>query len=466
MIDVDAVLRDIPHFETFCSVDKLHDLVGRLREDPRFDVRVVGKSVNGVPIHHIRFGKGKVKALFVAFPHPMEPIGGMTVFSLMTLLSQGHRALVDADVEWNIVPCIDPDGAILNEPWSQNFSFERYLQNYYLQSARDQADMSFPISHKKLVVNQPSQEARVLKSVIDACLPDFYTTLHNTRVGGAFYLLSRDIDRKYHQQLYRLLEQQRFPLQTRPPWKEVGARYGDGIGEVLFTKKIYDYLEQTTPSPESYELIRYGGESWDYMAEIRPEALTFVPEMGCLRHPCDESETDTGINLRWFKLRIDADSKYLATVLLEEWEAVKDDLDVNSPFYRAILGGTVLPAKEEIANGGWPMSRYPTRDILFNPKYDKLMTEGDMVNVCVVDSGLYFVQWSYQFLRLLKTARQTPRVQQAIARSEQAFNQVRAEIARYIDMDGFAIVERDTLARVQLGSGLIALNSVLETRRP
>lgn len=464
MIDVGAVLRDIPHFEKFCSVSQLHGLVGHLREDPRFEVRVAGSSVNGVPIHHVRFGKGKVKALFVAFPHPMEPIGGMTVFSLLTLLSRGHPALVNADLEWNIVPCIDPDGAILNEPWSQNFSFESYLQNYYLQSARDQADMSFPISYKKLVVNQPSPEAQVLKSVIDVCLPDFYTTLHNTRVGGAFYLLSHDIEHKYHRQLYRLLEQERFPLQTRPPWKEVGARYGDGIGEVLFTRKIYDYLEQTTPSPEKYELIRYGGESWDYLAEIKPEALTFVAEMGCLRHPSDESEKDTGIDLRWFKLRIDADSKYLATVLLQKWEAVKDELDVTSPFYRSILGGTVLPVKDEVVNGGWPMSRYPTRDILFNPKYDKTMTEGDLINVCVVDSGLYFVQWSYQFLRLLKTSRPTQRVQQAIARTQQAFDRVRAEIARHIDVNAFSIVERDTLARVQLGSGLIALNSVLEAR--
>lgn len=464
MIDVETALGDIPHFETFCSVDKLHALVATLSADPRFDVRVAGTSVNGVPIHHVRFGRGKVKALFVAFPHPMEPIGGMTVFSLMTLLKQGHRALLEAEVEWNIVPCIDPDGAILNEPWSQDFSIEKYLRNYYLQSARDQADMSFAISYKKLVVDRPSREAAVLKSVIDACLPDFYTTLHNTRVGGAFYLLSHDIDHKYHRQLYRLLEQQQFPLQTRPPWKEVGARYGEGIGEVLFTRKIYDYLEQTTPSPEKYELIRYGAESWDYMAEIKPEALTFVPEMGCLRHPFDESERATGIDLRWFKLRIDADSKYLASVLLQQWQAVKDELDADSPFYRAVLGGTVLPVPEEVVNGGWPMSRYPTRDILFNPKYDRSMTEADLVNVCVVDSGLYFVQWAYQFLRLLRASRPTPRVRQAIALAEQAFDRVRAEIDRYIDVNAFSIAPADTLARVQLGSTLIALNSVLEAR--
>jgi len=52
MIDVQAVIRDVPHFDAFCSVEKLHGLAERLRADSRFDVDVTGSSRNGLPIYH------------------------------------------------------------------------------------------------------------------------------------------------------------------------------------------------------------------------------------------------------------------------------------------------------------------------------------------------------------------------------------------------------------------------------
>src|SRR4051794_30082979 len=103
MIDIREVIDGIPHFETFCSVSALHALAETLRADSRFGVEVAGTSSNGLPIHHVRFGNGSVKALVIAFPHCHEPMGGMTVFSLLTLLREGNKALAAADVEWHIV---------------------------------------------------------------------------------------------------------------------------------------------------------------------------------------------------------------------------------------------------------------------------------------------------------------------------------------------------------------------------
>lgn len=467
MINVQEVLRDVPHFDTFCSVEKLHGLVERLRADSRFEIEIAGNSVNGAPIHHVRFGKGSVKALVVAFPHCHEPIGGLTVFSLMTLLHQGNPALLESDVEWHIVPCIDPDGALLNEGWTQKpFVLRDYTRNVYVQALRDQVDFCFPITHKKLRVDQPSKEAKILQGLLDRIRPDFYFSLHNTRTGGAFYLLSRDIGQSYYRQIYELLEQQHFPIQKRPIWKEVCAQFSTGIVEMFSIKKFYDYLEQATPSPEEDELVRYGAGSWEYLEEIKPSAMTFVAELGYARHPSDESEKQTGQNLRHFKLRVDADSKYLATVLLEEWEKVKEDVDTESPFYRAIVrGGWVLPKKEKLCEGGLPLSRYPTPDLLFNPQYGRTMTEGDRFNTCMVDGGWFFALWSYQFVRLLRTSPQTSAVRQAIDRLEHVYDEAIAEIERHIDFDAFNVFDCDTLAKVQLGSGLIVLNSILETRR-
>lgn len=463
MIDVHRVLNDIPHFETFCSVAKLHGLVEELRNDARFTVRTEGTSVEGRPIHHVICGKGVVKALVVAFPHCKEPIGGLTVFSLLRLLQQGNPSLLGADVEWHVVPCIDPDGAILNEGWSQQpLSLETYMKNFYVQAPRDQVDTSFPLEYKKLTWQDPSKEATILRKILDDVRPDFFYSLHNAWIGGAFYFISRDIGRKYHEALYALLKSLDFPLQKRPIWRDVCKPYGEGIVDSWSIKKHYDQLEKTMPEPQN--ALRFGGGSWDYLEEIKPEAITFMTEVAYLRHPGDESEVETGENLRRFKLKIDAECKYLATVLLEEYERVKEDLDKSSPLYRAVEGGGVLPTRELLADGGRPMSMHPTQDILFNPAYAKMMKEGDRFQACMVDSGFWFLCHSYQFVRLLKASQQTIAVQQAIRRLEPAFDAVLAEIGRYVDFDAFEVFERDALAKVQLGSGLVVLNSLLEKR--
>lgn len=465
MINVEAVVADIPHFDTFCSVAKLHKLIQSLDGNANFEVEVAGSSVAGVPIHHVRYGKGSVKALFVGFPHCKEPVCGLTVYSLLSLLSRGHPELAQADVEWHIVPCIDPDGALLNEAWTQQpVTMESYMRGFYVQAPQDQVDTSFPIRHKKYLWEHPSKEAQILKGIIDRVLPDYYFSLHNAWTGGVFYMLSHDIDHKYHRALHDFLRAQSFPIQKQPIWKEVCVQFGIGISETWSLRKHYDHLERTTAAPEK-ALRNFGATSWDYLEEIKPSALTFIAEMGYALHPDDESQEGVEGDLRHFKLRVDADSKYLGTVLLEEWERVKDEVDDSNPLYRAIIGGGVLPTKDSLNEGGRPLSLHPTRDVLFNPLHNRRMTKADRFQACIVDGGFWGLCHTYQFVRLLKASRQTTAVRQATERLENAFSNALAEIQRHVDFDAFRVTDCDTLARVQLGSGLVVLNSLLENRR-
>lgn len=460
MVDIEAVLQRMPHFESFCSVDKLLKLVEELRGDRRFQVVEAGKSSGGVPIHHVRFGKGGLQVLVVGFPHCKEPVCGMTVFALVTLLRSGIESLCNADVTWHIVPCIDPDGAKLNEAWTQQeFSLERYMKNFYVQAPRDQVDMSFPISYKKLKWNEPSKEAGILKGILDEVKPDFFYSLHNSWTGGAFYYLSRDVGCKIHGGISEFLRREKFPLQTRPIWKEVCRQFAPGIVETWSIKKHYDKLEQTASSPE--KLLRFGGASWDYLAEVKPESLTLLNEMGYVRHPLDESSREVEGSLRQFKLRIDADTKYLGTVLLEEWQRVREDVDTGHPVYRAIARGGVLPERDNLCDGGRPLSLHPTADILFNPEHAKAMTEGDLFQAIMVDGGFWGLCQSYSFVRLLKASKKSERIERAIARLERTYDDALAEIDRHVDLKAAWTVDCDTLARVQLGSGLIVLNSMI-----
>lgn len=458
-IDVTGALRAVPHFDSFCSVAELHGLVDRLSSDPRFTIRLLGRSERGSPIHHVRFGKGSVKALFVAFPHCNEPIGGLTVFGLLSALSAGTPTLADADVEWHVIPCIDPDGAALNEGWTQQkFSFDLYRRHFHKQEPRDQVEMSFPLRYKRLAFDTPVPEARLLQNVIDDLRPDFYCSLHNAWTGGGYFLMNRALGAAHHEKLRALLEQLGLPIQLAPLCTEGCARFGDGAYELGTTRKVYDVIEKTSPRPD--DVINYGACSWEYLAQIKPDALSFVPELPYVRHPNDGSLRETHQSRRRLKLRLEADSKALAAAILAEWDTVQPDLASDTAFYRKIFNGVVSVRTTLLE--GLPSSPYNTRDILFNTAHDGTVSEGERFNEHML--AFYLVCNAYEFVRLLKQSPQTAAIEQSTARLEALFSEISGDIERAVGFDAFETIDPDTLAKGQLGGALIALDAVLSAR--
>ena len=451
------MLRAVPAFGSFCSVEALQQLVDSLQErSSAFGIEVAGMSERGAPIHHVRFGEGSLKVLLVGFPHANEPIGGLTVFSLLTLLAQGNAELLKADVEWHVVPCIDPDGAALNEAWSQRvFALESYLRGFHRQELADQAECSFPIRHKKLLFNEPTAEARILQEILQRVRPDLYYSLHNAWVGGAHFALTRGLASDYYTQLYELLAAHEIPLRR-------GATPGEGqlaagVFEMATVRGLYNRLEKTLPDPE--RALRCGACSWEYLSEIKPGALTFVTELPYVRHPSDRSLRDTGESYRRLKLRLDADNKYLVTVILEEWDRVQAQVVVDSPYHRKVFNG-VISQQDQLAEGlpAW-VSR--TRDILFSPDYAGTMTESERFEVWQSDR-FFALCHCYEFVRLLRASPQTGPVERATLRLESLFREALDEMDRAIDFSRFELIDLQSLARVQLGSGLIVLNSLLQ----
>jgi hypothetical protein len=466
LIDVAEVLSAMPQFESFCSVSGLHALVESLRTAPGFTVEIAGSSENGLPIHHVRYGSGPVKALFVWPVHANEPIGGLTVHSLLTLLRQGNRALTEAGVEWHIVPCIDPDGALLNEGWTQQpLDHRTYLRNHHRQEPCDQVERSFPVKHKRLVFDRPSNEAKILRALLDELRPDFFYSLHdqNAVVRGAFAATTHDLGAEYSEQLHRLLLDNDIPLSSEigaaDPLEGPRAHFAAAITEHFDSTKLYDFLEGRTSFPEQ-GLHGGGGFTPEYLAEIKPSAQTFILEVPLARHPMTDSPRPLAQNLRQLMLRVDADSKYVVTVLLEEWDKTKDDLDTGSHLYRKTVNGIVTP-RETLAGGlpCWPLGTLTTWDILFSPVYDKPMTESDLLNVYMTQ--FYVLCNAYEFVRLLKASSRTPAVEKAVERLDKVFGEALDRIDEIVGFDRFKPFDCTTLARVQLGGGLIGLNAYL-----
>lgn len=455
MIDVAQVLRSVPQSSGFRSVAELQALADSLANGAHgFKVEVAGTSAQGRPIHHLTWGSGSVKTLWVGFPHANEPIGGLTVSGLLELLSERNAELANADVEWHIVPCIDPDGAVLNEGWSlQPFDLGRYMRHFHRQELRDQAECAFPLRYKKLVFEEPTPEAHILRALLTQIRPHLYYSLHNAWTGGAFFALTQDIGDTFSEQLYQLLEDAGISLRA-----SVGSSR-PGIREPATVRKLYDRLEQTHAHPEA--LLQTGACSWEYLSDIEPHAITLLTELPYLAHPADTSEALTTENLRQLKLRLDAENKYLVTALLEEWDRVEADLDRGSPFYRKTLQGIV--AQRESLHEGLPSWVSMTRDILYNPAYSRLMTQAERFETYQFDR-FYVLCNSYEFVRLLESSRQSPAVTQARQRMDALFDAALADLLEKIDAQRLQLIDSGTLARAQLGSGLVVLNSILSRR--
>lgn len=460
MINVHEVLPEMPHFDRFCSVEEVNGLAERLRDDPRFEVNIAGSSVNGVPIYHVRFGEGSVKALFPAGPHAMEPVGMLTVFSLMTLLHQGNRGLVAADVEWHFVPCIDPDGAIMNEGWTlQPFTLESYVQNFWAQPRPEQVDFSFPVKHKKLRFEQASKEAQVLKGIIDQVMPDFYYSLHDYSLpmGGTWFALSHDIGEAYYQQIYDLLKQESVTLQPEAPSGVHLLAAGMRLNPSVI--RWYDHLEaQGLPIADELLHGRIGASSHDHLEMIKPSALSFTSEIPHGQHPWDASQRETGQSLRQLRLRLDADNKFLATVILEEWDKAREDLEPTSPHHRKILR-ELIEQRDRLHEGITEWYVQPIQTLLFDRSLAKPATEAEVVDA--YNRTMLFLCNAYSFVRLLMDSRQSPRVREATARLEHIFQEALKDVRESIHYARLEVLDCDRVARVQLGAGLIALNSVL-----
>lgn len=461
MINIDKAIKALPLFDKFCSVDDLVALAKQLATNNQFVVKEVGVSDKGEPIHHIKYGKGAIKALIVGGPHADEPIGSLTVYSLLTLLRDKNVDLLLQDVEWNIIPCIDPDGAKLNEGWSQKpFSFDNFMRFFHKQNLKDQVDGSFPVNYKKLVFDNPVAGAQVLKKVIDDVIPDFYFSLHNTMIGGAHYYISHDIGSTYYQQLYALLDECKMPLHIGSPSYPFLKEFDKAIFELATMRNVYDDMEPLVDNPADH--LNCGATSWEYLQSVNSNAFTFVAELAYVKHPMMSVTAETSDNYRQLVLRAEADNKYLKTVILEEWEHVKSDVSCNSPFYTKVMPH-IEYAKETLHEflPEWPNKS--SQHTLFFQGYKGKAREDQRFNVYMRDRYRYLCT-CYEFVRLLKESHQTPSVVSAITRLDGLFDQAFAEVFEHIRIDDFEVLDVNLLAKAQLGSGLIALNALIDSR--
>ncbi|MEU6101879.1 M14 family zinc carboxypeptidase [Streptomyces flaveolus] len=154
-------------------------------------LRRVGTSRAGRPILMLSVGHGPRHVLVVARPHPDEPVGGVTALALAEHVACGDRLSPATDptlVTWDIILCLDPDGAALSEGLeAATAGTGPTLAGYYRAAFR-------PVAAEQPewapIVPRDLPESRALFEVIDRRRPFLQCSLHNVEAGGSWVQLT------------------------------------------------------------------------------------------------------------------------------------------------------------------------------------------------------------------------------------------------------------------------------------
>ncbi|MEU3794907.1 M14 family zinc carboxypeptidase [Streptomyces fructofermentans] len=181
----------MPPLLRYPSVDELGLRAAALAERRPKDVRLrrVGTSRAGTPLWLLSVGHGSRHTLVVAGPHANEPVGGATVLRLAERVLADPRLRDGADVTWNLLLCLDPDGSRRNEGWlSGPYVLGRYFRHFFRPGFAEQPEW-LPDGAGRAAL----PETRALLALQDELRPFLQCSLHGVDVGGGFVELTRDL---------------------------------------------------------------------------------------------------------------------------------------------------------------------------------------------------------------------------------------------------------------------------------
>jgi hypothetical protein len=161
-----------------------------LRHPDLCRMRLAGESRTGRPLWLLSVGHGSRHVLVVAGPHPDEQAGGATVLWLAEQAVRDRQRLKDADVTWDLLLCLDPDGTVLNESGPAG---RRPPAVHFRHTFRPPADEQPEWAGSFRAPGDELPETYALLAVIDELRPVLQCSLHGTDVGGSWVQLTADV---------------------------------------------------------------------------------------------------------------------------------------------------------------------------------------------------------------------------------------------------------------------------------
>ncbi|MCU1407889.1 MAG: peptidase [Glaciihabitans sp.] len=337
--DVDSSINDIitragtmAPLHTFPGVDELLATFDAMAEANPDSItrRRIGTSRDGDAIHEYVIGAGTKHILVYAGVHPNEPIGFHTVQRLAEDLVKEPELLRSVEAVWHIIPCIDPDGARLNEGWFANPSDRaHYARNFYRPAPTEQVEWSFPLAYKDAYFDRSMPETQALMRLIDETHPILLVGLHNAELGGVYYYLGRDIIGAVDD-LHAIPTALGLPLDVGEPESADLHVIAPAVFLAPLATDHYDYLESLGIDPVA-EVS--GGGSADYAR--RYGSVTFIAELPYWSHPDAVDTRPSGVNYKDVLSQKAEGLLELGAVLEDALAAALPHLQMNTPFLRA-----------------------------------------------------------------------------------------------------------------------------------
>ncbi|GAA1579149.1 M14 family zinc carboxypeptidase [Kribbella sancticallisti] len=334
MIDswLKAEIEAVPSYSAFAGVDEIVDAMRAIRaEYPDLaQLRRIGTSRLGEPIESLTIAGGGRHAVVFAFPHPNEPIGGLSALHLARRLCADAVLRASFDLTWHIVGCIDPDGTRLNEGWFAGpFTRTHYARHFYRPAGREQIEWTFPFQYKRAYFDDVLPETLGLMRLIDRTRPAFMCSLHNTELGGVYYYLSQPVTELYPT-LQAIPAHLGLPLHHGEPESPSMVSLADGIFPEMRTDRMYDYRESIGEDPSG---LRCGATSSEYASQYG--TLTLIGELPYWSDPTADDTTPTDTSYATAIRQQGEGLREFLALTTDVLEAVGPQLSTNSPFVRA-----------------------------------------------------------------------------------------------------------------------------------
>jgi hypothetical protein len=316
-------MRRVPDIPRFPSVDALHaelDALATAHPD-LVRVRRIGTSRLGEPLRVLTVGDGPADAVVIGGPHPNEPIGGLTVGVLAGLLCRDAALRAELGFRWHLVPCIDPDGARLNEGWFDRPGDRRaYAEHFYRPDPAEQVEWTFPLSGAEYWFDRTLPETTALMGLMDEVEPALVCSLHNGEHHGVFFYLNRD-DPELGRRLGELAGLAGLPLHHGEP---------ELPGSRLIAPAVY----ATQDGARVGAMLGAGAGSADYAARFG--ALHLVPEVPMWADQRVADRSETGADYEQLVAGGAAARREALDMLDGALAAVADDLTMRTPFERSL----------------------------------------------------------------------------------------------------------------------------------
>ncbi|MEJ2720569.1 MAG: M14 family zinc carboxypeptidase [bacterium] len=153
----------------------------------------LGRSRENRAVTGYRFGRGHLKVSLIAGCHADEPVGPLLLSRLVGYLSGvRRRSAILGEIQWWIVPHINPDGAARNRLWCQDavdhYDLETYLRHAVRELPGDDVEFGFPRSGADRGA-RPENRAVYDWWKTDAAPFSVHVSLHGMAVGGGPWFL-------------------------------------------------------------------------------------------------------------------------------------------------------------------------------------------------------------------------------------------------------------------------------------